>query len=174
MRDAAREERDWVSIHRKSTIYDDWDADMLFGCVCDAGFQGWDCSQRICPKGDDPLTPGLDEVQLVECTCLEAGGCANNTLSLTFKGQRTDPIPADATADLLEYFLEKLSSITDVDVHFDGGGRFASAATVAPLRDEKPNKVPAFQGFHRARRPRAVQNLSPSTESQDESNDGNQ
>ena len=69
-----------------------------------------------------PLTPGLDEVQLVECTCLEAGGCANNTLALTFKGQRTDPIPADATADLLEYFLEKLSSITDVDVHYDGGG----------------------------------------------------
>ena len=45
MRDAAREDMDWVSIHRKSTIYDEWDADMLYGCVCDAGFQGWDWFQ---------------------------------------------------------------------------------------------------------------------------------
>ena len=55
-------------------------------CLClRCGFQGWDCLQRICPKGDDPLTPGLDEVQLVECTCLEAGGCANNIV-LNFQG----------------------------------------------------------------------------------------
>ena len=126
MRDAAREDIDWVSIHKRSTVYDAWDADMLYGCVCDAGFAGWDCSRRVCPKGDDPLTPGLDEVQLLECACSQPGGCANHSLTLTFKGQRTSPIPADATSDLLEHFLEELSSIKDVDVHYKGGGELGS------------------------------------------------
>ena len=31
-------------------------------------------------------------------------------------GQRTDAIPYDATPELLEYFLERLSTVTDVDV----------------------------------------------------------
>ena len=41
-------------------------------------------------------------------------------------------------------------------IHFDGGGRFASAATFAPLNDDKPNPVPAFEGFHRAQTPEAL------------------
>ena len=32
---------------------------------CDEGFAGYDCSERLCPRGDDPLTAGVDEVQLV-------------------------------------------------------------------------------------------------------------
>lgn len=46
-----------------------WDADKLYGCVCDVGFKGGDCSLRECPRGDDPLTTGQeDEVQVVYCT----------------------------------------------------------------------------------------------------------
>ena len=33
-----------------------WDADILYGCVCDPGWIGHDCSQLECPRGDDPLT----------------------------------------------------------------------------------------------------------------------
>jgi len=51
-----------------------WDSDMIYGCVCESGFFGADCSQSItlfcmnvfmltkifnlgaCPQGDDPLT----------------------------------------------------------------------------------------------------------------------
>jgi len=32
-----------------------WDAGTQV-CVCDRGYEGYDCSARICPKGDDPVT----------------------------------------------------------------------------------------------------------------------
>ena len=33
-----------------------WDAGMMHGCNCDDGYFGPDCSQKECPKGDDPFT----------------------------------------------------------------------------------------------------------------------
>lgn len=33
-----------------------WDGDKIQACVCDGEFYGPDCSQRLCPRGDDPLT----------------------------------------------------------------------------------------------------------------------
>lgn len=33
-----------------------WDKDMTRQCTCDRGFEGVDCSSKICPTGDDPLT----------------------------------------------------------------------------------------------------------------------
>ena len=33
-----------------------WDAGKTRQCVCDRGWEGYDCSARTCPKGDDPLT----------------------------------------------------------------------------------------------------------------------
>ncbi|KAG9413599.1 hypothetical protein AC1031_012826 [Aphanomyces cochlioides] len=53
-----------------STTYSSWDANRIFGCVCDSSWPvglgngqtrvaewfGVDCSLRHCPSGDDPLT----------------------------------------------------------------------------------------------------------------------
>ena len=39
-----------------------------------------------------------------------------------FRGQQTVPIPADATAELLEHYIESLSTVSDVDVVYHGGG----------------------------------------------------
>jgi hypothetical protein len=36
--------------------YDKWDAYMARTCNCDPGFSGPSCADRICPRGDDPLT----------------------------------------------------------------------------------------------------------------------
>lgn len=27
-------------------MYEGWDADMIHGCICDDGWDGYDCSQR--------------------------------------------------------------------------------------------------------------------------------
>lgn len=38
-----------------STTYDLWDAKMTYGCKCDPGFYGADCSLRRCKVGVDPM-----------------------------------------------------------------------------------------------------------------------
>lgn len=40
--------------------YELWDAQKIQGCVCDANYQGADCSERTCPRGDDPLTTQIN------------------------------------------------------------------------------------------------------------------
>jgi hypothetical protein len=38
--------------------YTGWDKNFIHGCVCEWGWGGFDCTKRLCPKGDDPLTTG--------------------------------------------------------------------------------------------------------------------
>ena len=35
-------------------VYKLWDANLFRGCACDPGYEGWDCSERKCPRGHDP------------------------------------------------------------------------------------------------------------------------
>jgi len=46
-----------------------WDKDLTQQCVCDRGYEGYDCSLRSCPVGDDPTTACsehiADDYQLV-------------------------------------------------------------------------------------------------------------
>jgi hypothetical protein len=43
--------------------YNEWEADRLFGCVCDEGFIGPACEERTCPLGTDPLFRGKPDTQ---------------------------------------------------------------------------------------------------------------
>jgi hypothetical protein len=38
-----------------SYSYSGFDANSAYGCKCDVGFRGADCSQRECPSGSDPM-----------------------------------------------------------------------------------------------------------------------
>lgn len=53
-----------------------WDIGMSRGCKCDAGWNGTDCSLRMCARGDDPLTTSDNyEVQkIVIADADETGG----------------------------------------------------------------------------------------------------
>jgi hypothetical protein len=54
----------------RSLIYTDWDADMVRGCVCDPGFEGYDCSERPCEVGRDPRAlKGKSETVIIRCQC---------------------------------------------------------------------------------------------------------
>ena len=40
-----------------------WDREMVRGCHCDESYAGYDCSLRVCEKGDDPLTPAVESLE---------------------------------------------------------------------------------------------------------------
>lgn len=52
-----------------------WDYNKARQCMCDRGYEGYDCSMRMCPKGDDPLT---------DCDTDGAGGEVSDIQELSF------------------------------------------------------------------------------------------
>lgn len=95
------------------TYTSSWDSEMMFGCVCTSGYTGPDCSLRLCPTGDDPLTTGQsDEVQ--HLTCSATGG----TFTLSFRGETTTPIEFDASNADISAALLSLSTIHGISIEF--------------------------------------------------------
>ncbi|KDO18240.1 hypothetical protein SPRG_16366 [Saprolegnia parasitica CBS 223.65] len=116
MRDAASA-NDGINFFT-STSYSLWDADKIFGCQCSYGYTGYDCSQRTCPVGDDPLTTGQSpEVQLLNCLC---NGCTGY-FALYYKGFLTANIAPSATATQLTNALLALTSIHGISVSLSSG-----------------------------------------------------
>lgn len=65
----AAEENDGFQ-YSHTTEYNLWDADRIFGCKCDYGYIGTDCSQRICESGVDPrITEVTHETVTLVCDC---------------------------------------------------------------------------------------------------------
>lgn len=70
----AASEQDGIAFNH-STTYTLWDADIIYGCKCNPGQSGADCSQRICEVAPD--TRVTDELlETVELTCVCDGACA--------------------------------------------------------------------------------------------------
>jgi copper chaperone CopZ len=96
-----------------------WDAHRVFGCLCDKGFEGFDCSERMCPTGDDPGTWGqAQEVQLIQCNA------TSGSVPFTFRGATTVAIQFDADAEEVEAAIEALYTVDDVTVEFGSGSVF--------------------------------------------------
>lgn len=117
MRAVAATQNDY-NLFYTTTYATPWDADRIFGCVCDFGYAGVDCSLRQCAYGDDPITTGqVDEVQALSCLC---DGCTGS-FTLSFRGEATRPHDSAAeTAATLRAALEALSTIREVAVTLDG------------------------------------------------------
>jgi len=67
------------------TDYQLWDGLKNQACVCDPGYAGVDCRERLCPKGADPLDDGkVNEVQVVTVDST-GGGTIGGTFKLSYK-----------------------------------------------------------------------------------------
>lgn len=89
-----------------------WDAHRIHGCVCDEGWFGFDCSERQCPHGDDPLTIGQKkEIQVLQCKA-DAG-----YFSLNFRHESTPQIRSNATVGEVAAFLSNLGTLGEVNVN---------------------------------------------------------
>lgn len=86
-----------------------WDADMIRGCVCDSRYTDYDCSFKVCPKGDDPLTTGqANQVQLLRCIA------SSGSFVLNFGGYSSSQILSTATASDVRNALLSIPLITGV------------------------------------------------------------
>lgn len=86
----------------RTTVYDLWDADIIYGCVCDYGFSGPDCSIRSCEYGVDPRLSELPhEVVKLQCTCINHG--CTGKFKLRFYGSviKTWLYPTSTLKDLI-------------------------------------------------------------------------
>lgn len=132
---------DYNTLNGASRAYNLWDKDMARTCKCDPGFTGPDCSEKLCPYGDDPLTTNyqINEVQWVEVRSELATGSVTAALggTTTFSYRdhygevwTTDPISvmhydatttADQMATDLENALEGLPNDVFKDVSVTAG-----------------------------------------------------
>jgi hypothetical protein len=56
MEDLATDAYDKRNNGTAGVTYAEWDQEKIMGCKCDPYYEGHDCSARMCPRGDDPIT----------------------------------------------------------------------------------------------------------------------
>lgn len=113
-----------------------WDGGKVFGCGCDPGWGGYDCSQAQCAVGEDITAREwesqlTDETQAVTCTYL----AGTPTFKLQFRDQQTAALAYGSTAAQVEAALEALSTVGDVTVTMvvSGTTTVATAACASPV-----------------------------------------
>jgi hypothetical protein len=113
-----------------------WDAYKTMRCVCDRGFSGYDCADRMCPKGDDVLTTCLadesSDIQQIEIFLdggISSASEKSKWFTLTyidgFNGvYATSPIPVMdnvlGTAAMTQIALESLPNVALPSVQVSG------------------------------------------------------
>ena len=92
-----------------------WDAKRIKGCYCDEGYEGYDCSMKTCPKGDNPDTEGQrDEQQRLICSHDGTG-----TLLISFRGQQAPALPVSTSTSAVKAALESLDTLGEVKVEVE-------------------------------------------------------
>lgn len=107
-----------IAANDYGNIYSLWDKDITMGCVCDGGFSGPDCSEKICKYGEDPLYyDGPQNVRYSNFTYQfythTNNVCLTGNYSITFydtygEDWQTEPIDAHASCEVVTAALERL------------------------------------------------------------------
>jgi hypothetical protein len=96
--------------NKKST----WDYDSVRGCHCDAGWEGYDCALRSCPRGDDIHTTNQrKETQRIRCKA------SSGRFTVSFRKAKTASLSYAVSRTALISALESLSTIGKVEVLYD-------------------------------------------------------
>jgi hypothetical protein len=117
--------KDDIAFHNTAT-YSLWDAERIFGCVCDYGFTGHDCALRTCPFGDDPTALQTSTVDIQAYTCSGTGGA----FVIEIFGFVTTSIAYNANQATVKAALEALPPIKGVTVSYSSGSVMCSGSTV--------------------------------------------
>jgi hypothetical protein len=141
--------------------YTKWDGDKIQACVCDGGFFGPDCSQRFCPKGDDPLTTcaevpagGSSTFHQRQTVTLKSSPAVGNNV-LTYPAGTTNGFygstDTELVGQLVLHFTDNEGEVwttSAIDITQDDGGSTATdaddaAARIATALKKLPNfKIP--------------------------------
>jgi len=122
-----------------------WDADKIFGCICNFPYTGYDCSIRQCPMGDDPETENqLDTTQIIKCD-LSNDEVSKTYFHLGWKGnagykwQYSPRIYWSDTAHQVEMKLNSIAALGHVEVDFLASGIYTACAGMEVVRSgEEP------------------------------------
>jgi hypothetical protein len=103
----------------------------VYGCLCDEGFSGFDCSQRTCAVGEDITLLEWDatrtnEVQTLTCVLLSNAG--GPYFKLRFRQAETRALLPSTSAAELEAALEALDTIGNIAVSYGTGGAVAACS----------------------------------------------
>jgi hypothetical protein len=104
-----------------------WDYQKTRQCICDRGYEGYDCSARTCPKGDDPLTDcGMSGGEVSDVQELSFGNPVGDVghFTLTF----TDMFMGNYTTKPIKVYATP-----------DAGELSATAAAIEQALEELPN-----------------------------------
>lgn len=66
--------------------YNQWDKHSITACKCDKGYSGPDCTQLLCPRGDDPLTINQN-YRKMKFTLTNPSEYATGSVGFQFQGQ---------------------------------------------------------------------------------------
>ena len=92
-----------------------WDYDKTQACLCDPGWEGHDCSLQSCVTGDDPMTAGVNETQVIKCTA-DGGSMQLGFRTVRGRTAYSDSVSHSATAAQLEAALEAMPTVREVEV----------------------------------------------------------
>lgn len=96
--------------------YELWDSDMIYGCECFDGYEGYDCSLKSCEVGlEDPAT-SQNEVQALECIC---DACTGNLVILILETHVM--LSPDDDTETVESKILKRTRALGIGITFTGG-----------------------------------------------------